>query len=165
MSRDRDRRAARVGAAPASPTPAPIAPSRVFEDGALPDACMHGALFPNCAFAGCPHFRADGPRDEKWAFHPDATPQDIEEAMRISKATHARAAGSASPIHLVVHKVMYDRQTKEAAEAAEAAAVPIASPEEPQPPVAAPTSPSAPPAPTMTATIGSDGAVIALKSE
>ena len=65
-------------------------------------ACVHGAQPRCCAFAGCPHFTPDGPRDERWAFRPGTTEADIAAALAENEAQHARAPGSASPIHLVV---------------------------------------------------------------
>jgi hypothetical protein len=64
--------------------------------------CLHGAQPGRCAFAGCEHFVPDGPRDERWAFRPGTTEADIAAAMAESAAQHARAPGSASPIHMVV---------------------------------------------------------------
>lgn len=72
-------------------------------------ACLHGALPGLCAFAGCPHFAPDGPRDEKWTFWPGTTEQDIAAALAENELAHARAPGSASPIHLVVHRKMQER--------------------------------------------------------
>lgn len=63
--------------------------------------CVHGAEPGACAFAGCPFFRPDGPRDEQWAFHPDTTQKDIDAALRDGAADLAQCGG-ASPIHLVV---------------------------------------------------------------
>jgi|GEM_PF-1613040 len=74
-----------------------------------PVPCVHGALPNLCAFAGCPHFAPDGPRDERWAFRPGTTAEDITAALAENEAQHARAPGSASPIHLVVDRKMRDR--------------------------------------------------------
>lgn len=71
--------------------------------------CLHGAPPGLCAFAGCSHFAPDGPRDEKWAFRPGTTAEDIAAALAENAAQHARAPGSASPIHLVVDSKMRDR--------------------------------------------------------
>jgi len=70
---------------------------------------MHSAPEGDCAFVGCPFYRPDGPRDEKWAFHPQATPEDIAAAMAENAELHARAPGTASPIHLVVENRMKAR--------------------------------------------------------
>jgi len=72
-------------------------------------ACVHGAPPGLCAFVGCPHFVPDGPRDERWAFAPGTTAEDIAAALSENEAQHARAPGSASPIHLVVARRMRDR--------------------------------------------------------
>jgi hypothetical protein len=64
--------------------------------------CVHGAPPGLCAFAGCPHFVPDGPRDERWAFSPGTTAEDIAAALAENEEQHTRAPGSASPIHLVV---------------------------------------------------------------
>lgn len=74
-----------------------------------PTTCVHAALPGQCAFAGCPHFAPDGPRDERWAFRPGTTDADIAAALAENEAQHARAPGSASPIHLVVDRRMRDR--------------------------------------------------------
>jgi hypothetical protein len=63
---------------------------------------VHAAPPGRCAFVGCSHFRPDGPRDEKRAFRPGTTQEDIDAALASNAETHARAPGSASPIHLVV---------------------------------------------------------------
>lgn len=70
-----------------------------------PVTCMHAAPPGLCAFAGCPHFVPDGPRDERWAFSPDSTPEDVAKALAHNADVHARAPGSASPIHMVVASV------------------------------------------------------------
>ena len=72
-------------------------------------ACVHGALPECCAFVGCTHFIPEGPRDEKWAFRPGTTEEDIAAALAESATAHSRAPGSASPIHLVVERQMRDR--------------------------------------------------------
>ena len=74
-----------------------------------PIASVHAAPPGLCAFAGCPHFAPDGPRDEQWAFRPGTTPEDIAAALAESATDHARVPGSASPIHLVVARKMQDR--------------------------------------------------------
>lgn len=74
-----------------------------------PLPCLHSALPGQCAFAGCPHFAPDGPRDERWAFRPGTTDADIATALAESAAQHARAPGSASPIHLVVGRKTLER--------------------------------------------------------
>lgn len=66
--------------------------------------CMHAAPPGECAFKGCKHFRPDGPRDEKWAFRPGTTQEDIDLGMKENAAQHKRAPGTASPIHMVVEK-------------------------------------------------------------
>ena len=71
--------------------------------------CLHGALPGLCAFAGCPHFAADGPRDERWAFRPGTTEEDLAAAFAENAAQDARAPGSASPIHLVVGRKTRER--------------------------------------------------------
>lgn len=63
--------------------------------------CVHGALPGACAFVGCEFFRLDGPRDEKWAFHPDTSQEDIDAALA-DGALSLKRHGGASPIHLVV---------------------------------------------------------------
>jgi len=65
---------------------------------------MHGAPPGLCPFQPCPHFVPDGPRDERWAFRPGTSPEDISAALAENEAQHARAPGSASPIHLVVER-------------------------------------------------------------
>lgn len=75
----------------------------------LPMRCVHGAVDGLCAFAGCPHYRPDGPREERWAFAPDVTEADIAAALAKNEAQHARVPGSASPIHLVVQRMMGQR--------------------------------------------------------
>ncbi len=71
--------------------------------------CVHGAAPKMCAFAGCPHFVPDGPRNERWAFADGTTEDDIRAAMHENEMQHARVPGSASPIHLVVHRKMQAR--------------------------------------------------------
>lgn len=73
-----------------------------FICGPCDPPCLHGAFPGLCAFVGCAHYRADGPRDERWAFHPDTHPEDVAAAMAENAEAHRRAPGSASPIHLVV---------------------------------------------------------------
>lgn len=87
------------------PLPAPL--PRADE---LPIRCMHGALPGDCAFVGCASYRPDGPRDEQWSFHPGTTPGDIQAALAENAAQHARAVGSASPIHLVVERYRRKRE-------------------------------------------------------
>jgi hypothetical protein len=72
-------------------------------------ACVHGAPPKLCAFAGCAHYVPNGPRDERWAFAPGTSPADIEAALVENRANHARAPGSASPIHLVVARKTRER--------------------------------------------------------
>lgn len=74
-----------------------------------PITCLHGAPPGFCAFAGCPHFAPDGPRNERWAFQPGTTAEDVAAALAENELTHARAPGSASPIHLVVDRKMRER--------------------------------------------------------
>jgi hypothetical protein len=82
-------------------------------EAAPPPACVHGAPPGRCAFGGCSHFRPDGPRDERWAFRPGTTQEDIAEALAESALVHARAPGSASPIHMVVDAVVRRRLERE----------------------------------------------------
>ena len=74
-----------------------------------PVPCLHGAPPNLCAFAGCPYFIHNGPREEKWAFRPGTTAEDIAAALAENVEQHARAPGSASPIHLVVDRKMRER--------------------------------------------------------
>ena len=67
-------------------------------------ACVHGAPPGRCAFGGCSHYVPNGPRDERWAFRPGTTAEDIAAALAESALVHARAPGSASPIHMVVER-------------------------------------------------------------
>jgi hypothetical protein len=86
---------------PPAPPPSPEGP-----------ACLHGAPPALCAFVGCTHYRPDGPRDERWAFRPGTTQEDIDAALAENAEnakTHARAPGSASPIHLVVEQYRKQR--------------------------------------------------------
>ena len=80
-----------------SPPPAPPPPTKG-------PACLHGAPPSLCAFAGCAHYRPDGPRDEKWAFRPGTTQEDIDAALAENAEVHARRPGGASPIHIVVEQ-------------------------------------------------------------
>ncbi len=79
-------------------------PGRCRTAGCPHHRCLHGATAGECVFADCAHFRLDGPRDERWAFHPDATAADIAAAITENTEQHTRAPGSASPIHLVVER-------------------------------------------------------------
>lgn len=77
---------------------------RLKESPAPGLACVHGAPPGRCAFGGCSHYVPNGPRDERWAFRPGTTAEDIAAALAESALVHARAPGSASPIHMVVER-------------------------------------------------------------
>ena len=79
---------------------------RLLAESSPGTRCVHGAKPALCAFQGCPNFAADGPRDEKWAFRPEVTEEDVALALHENQVQHSRAPGSASPIHLVVHRKM-----------------------------------------------------------
>ncbi len=78
---------------------------RIVQNTAAPEPaahCVHGAEAGACAFYGCAHYRPDGPRDERWAFRPGTTPEDITAALAENAADLARPSRCVSPIHLVV---------------------------------------------------------------
>jgi hypothetical protein len=126
LSNERRRRDQRINMGTFATGPAPVtgeAPPKVEEPPAPPPInCMHGAPPGACVFKGCAYYRADGPRDEKWAFAPGVTQADIDAALLENMITHGRAPGSASPIHLVVNRKVGDRLAREAEEAAAKAA-------------------------------------------
>lgn len=66
--------------------------------------CVHGATAGACAFVGCAFYRPDGPRDERWAFRPGTTEEDIAAALAENAADLARPPHCCSPIHLVVER-------------------------------------------------------------
>jgi hypothetical protein len=49
---------------------------------------------------------------KKWAFRPGTTEADIVAALAENETQHARAPGSASPIHLVVERKMNERKSR-----------------------------------------------------